>query len=284
MRESRTYGSGRGACHEMHVPTATQPPRVHHAARRRGGGVAARGARAAAERCGASACSCTRSRTMPRCRPASPRSAGAAGDWAGRTAATCGSSTAGREGDADDSQAWRRNWSRSQPDVIVAGGGAHAALAAKARPRTVPIVFVSRAIRSAGLVASLARPGGNVTGFSIVRIRAEPRNGWSCSRDRARRHARGGPSSIRAMPTGSSQLGDVQAAAPSLGREVSPVNCATPARSSAPSRPSRASRMAALIVTASRSSMSHRDLIIALAARHTLPAVYRYATSSQPAA
>ena len=48
MRESRTYGSGRGACHEMHVPTATQAPRVHHAARRRGGGMAARGARAAA--------------------------------------------------------------------------------------------------------------------------------------------------------------------------------------------------------------------------------------------
>ena len=36
MRESRTYGSGRGACHEMHVPTATAA-RVHHAARRRGG-------------------------------------------------------------------------------------------------------------------------------------------------------------------------------------------------------------------------------------------------------
>ena len=37
MRESRTYGSGRGACHEMHVPTATEAARVHHAARRRGG-------------------------------------------------------------------------------------------------------------------------------------------------------------------------------------------------------------------------------------------------------
>ena len=47
MRESRTYGSGRGACDETHVPTATTA-RVHHAARRRGGGVAARGARAAA--------------------------------------------------------------------------------------------------------------------------------------------------------------------------------------------------------------------------------------------
>src|SRR4051812_10596874 len=47
MRESRTYGSGRGACHEMHVPTATWAPRVHHAARRRGGFVAGWGARAA---------------------------------------------------------------------------------------------------------------------------------------------------------------------------------------------------------------------------------------------
>src|SRR5215469_6813842 len=45
MRESRTYGSVRGACDETHVPTATAA-RVHHAARRRGG-VAARGARAA---------------------------------------------------------------------------------------------------------------------------------------------------------------------------------------------------------------------------------------------
>ena len=47
MRESRTYGSVRGACDETHVPTATTA-RVHHAARRRGGGMAARGARAAA--------------------------------------------------------------------------------------------------------------------------------------------------------------------------------------------------------------------------------------------
>ena len=46
MRESRTYGSGRGACHEMHVPTATEAARVHHAARRCGGGMAAGGARA----------------------------------------------------------------------------------------------------------------------------------------------------------------------------------------------------------------------------------------------
>jgi hypothetical protein len=52
MRESRTYGSGRGACNETHVPTATrsnQAPHVHHAARRRGGLVAVRGGRAAGD-------------------------------------------------------------------------------------------------------------------------------------------------------------------------------------------------------------------------------------------
>src|SRR5438093_2577054 len=43
MRESRTYGSVRGACDETHVPTATKA-RIHHASRRRGGRVAARGA------------------------------------------------------------------------------------------------------------------------------------------------------------------------------------------------------------------------------------------------
>src|ERR1700757_345965 len=48
MRESRTYGSVRGACDETHVPTATDAPRFHHIARRRGGCVPARGAGAAA--------------------------------------------------------------------------------------------------------------------------------------------------------------------------------------------------------------------------------------------
>src|SRR5262249_14049701 len=55
MRESRTYGSVRGARDETHVPTATTP-RVHHAARRRGGRVAARGARAAAGHAGSRLC------------------------------------------------------------------------------------------------------------------------------------------------------------------------------------------------------------------------------------
>ena len=62
--------------------------------------------------------------------------------------------------------------------------------------------------------------------------------------------------------------------APSLRLEVNPVNCATPAKSSALSRRSRALRNGGLIVTASGSASLHRDLIVTLAARHKLPAVY----------
>src|SRR4029077_2442549 len=51
MRESRTYGSGRGACDETHVPTATKAE-IHHATRQRGGCVAARGAGAAPDDAG----------------------------------------------------------------------------------------------------------------------------------------------------------------------------------------------------------------------------------------
>src|SRR5262249_21028956 len=53
MRESRTYGSGRGASDETHVPTATPAARVHHAAGRRGGRVAAGGALATSQDAGA---------------------------------------------------------------------------------------------------------------------------------------------------------------------------------------------------------------------------------------
>jgi ABC-type uncharacterized transport system substrate-binding protein len=54
-------------------------------------------------------------------------------------------------------------------DVIVAGGGAQAALAAKKATRTLPIVFAATADPvGSGLVSSLARPGGNVTGLSLI--------------------------------------------------------------------------------------------------------------------
>jgi ABC-type uncharacterized transport system substrate-binding protein len=57
---------------------------------------------------------------------------------------------------------------RLNPDVIVAGGGTPAARAAKQATSTTPIVIFATDAVAAGFVASLARPGGNVTGFSIL--------------------------------------------------------------------------------------------------------------------
>ena len=76
----------------------------------------------------------------------------------------------------------RRNWSRSAPDVIfslMAPGRTEPLLQAT---RAVPIVFRSRSDPvGAGFVESLARPGGNATGFMHVRVQPELRNGWNCS-------------------------------------------------------------------------------------------------------
>ena len=74
---------------------------------------------------------------------------------------------------------------------------------------------------------------------------------------------------------GIGQFGAIQAVAPSVGVDLRPIDCATPTRSSAPSRRLRATSNGGLIVTAAGGG-AHRDLIITLAARHTLPAVYSF--------
>ena len=74
--------------------------------------------------------------------------------------------------------------------------------------------------------------------------------------------------------TGTSQYAVIQAVAPLLRMEVIPINVRDARRSSAPSRHSHAPRYGGLIVTASALALVHRELLIALAARHRLPAVY----------
>ena len=140
--------------------------RVHHAARRRGGCVAARGARAAG-RAGAAhrrapARSCGRCRNF---KPASGRFCRGCSNRAGPSAATCGSTLVGPTANADDIRRHAAELVALAPDVILAHG------ASTVRPllqatRTVPIVFpVAGDPVGAGFVDSLARPGGNATGF-----------------------------------------------------------------------------------------------------------------------
>ena len=113
--------------------------------------------------------------------------AGAAAIGLDRSAATCGSTRAGPRAMPSAIRRYAAELVALAPDVILAAGASTAGGHCCRRPARVPIVFahVGDPV-GAGFVDSLARPGGNVTGFHDVRIRHERRNGWSCS-SRSRR-------------------------------------------------------------------------------------------------
>ena len=173
--------------------------RVHHAARRRGGGVAARGARAAARADAAHRrAHCPRRGRSGISGPRRGVPAGAGSSRAGPSAATCGSTRRWADGQCRRAFAdTRRNWPRSRRTSSwrVAAPPCGPLLQAT---RTVPIVFALVADPvGAGFVDSLARPGGNVTGFMPVRIQHQREMAGAAQADRAGRDARGGPSRCR---------------------------------------------------------------------------------------
>ena len=136
------------------------------------------------------------------------------------------------------------------PDVILANGASAVGPLLQAT-RTVPIVFpVVADPVGAGFVDSLARPGGNATGFMSFEYSLSGK--WlELLKQIAPGVTRAAVLRDPAGPPGIGQFGVIQAAAPSLGVEVARSTCATPARSSAPSRHSRARSNGGLIVTAS---------------------------------
>jgi putative ABC transport system substrate-binding protein len=142
--------------------------------------------------------------------------------------------------------------------------------------RTVPIVFpVVGDPVAAGFVDTLARPGGNVTGFMTVEYSMAAK--WlELLKETAPGVTRVAVLRNPAVPTGIGQFGIIQAAAPSLKVEVNPVNMRDAGEiERAVAAFARASN-GGLIVTSGGFSNLHRDLIVTLAARHRLPAVYPY--------
>ena len=176
-------------------------------------------------------------------------------------------------GNADNIRKHAAELASLAPDLILAAGAAVVGPLLQAT-RTVPIVFVVVPDPvGAGFVDSLARPGGNATGFITYE--------YSISAKWLELLKQIAPSVKRAavlrdpdISTGIGQFGAVQAVAPSLGMEVIPVNVRDAGEIeralAAFARPSNGG----LIVTASALVVIHRDLIIALAARHKLPAVF----------
>ena len=140
--------------------------------------------------------------------------------------------------------------------------------------RTVPIVFVQVTDPvGAGFVESLARPGGNATGFIAFEYGISGK--WlELLKEIAPRVTRAAVLRDPAIPGGIGQLGAIQSAAPSFGVEVEPGQRARRRRDRARYHGFRASPNGGLIVTGSALAVVHRDLIVTLAARHRLPAVY----------
>jgi len=128
------------------------------------------------------------------------------------------------------------------PDIILASGTLSLAAMQQAS-RSVPIVFAAVADPvGGGFVDSLARPGGNVTGFLLFEYSLSGK--WlELLKQIAPRVTRAAVLRNAANPAGNAQFGAIQAVAPSLGIEVSPINMRTPARSNGRSRPLPAPRM-----------------------------------------
>ena len=159
------------------------------------------------------------------------------------------------------------------PDVILAHGSATVRPLAQAT-RTVPIVFpVAVDPVGAGFVASLARPGGNVTGFMVTDYSVGGK--WlELLKQIAPGTTRAGVLRDSSQGSGISQFAAIQAVAPSLGMEVRPMAVGNAGEIEEAIKAFASASNGGLIVTYGAWAFSHRDLVITLAARYKLPAVY----------
>jgi putative ABC transport system substrate-binding protein len=159
------------------------------------------------------------------------------------------------------------------PDVILAHGASSLAPLLQVT-RTVPIVFPTASDPvGGGFVDSLARPGGNATGFMSFE--------YSLAGKWLELLKQIAPSVMRAaiirdptIPTGIGQFGVIQAMAPLLGVEVKPINIRDADEIEHVVEAFARSPNGGLIVTAAAAATLHGDLIVMLASRHKLPAVY----------
>jgi putative tryptophan/tyrosine transport system substrate-binding protein len=159
------------------------------------------------------------------------------------------------------------------PDVILANGSVAVGPLLEAT-RTVPIVFVIVPDPvGGGFVDNLARPGGNATGFLQFEYGLSGK--WlELLKQIAPGVTRAAIMRDPTSPTGTGQFGAIQSVAPALGVDISPLGMSNaPEIERAVGAFARAPN-GGLIVTGSALAQLHGDLIITLAARHKLPAVY----------
>jgi putative ABC transport system substrate-binding protein len=174
---------------------------------------------------------------------------------------------------ADDIRKYAAELVALAPDVILAAGNAPVERLLQAS-RTVPIVFaiVLDPVGS-GFVDSLSQPGGNATGFMQFEYGLTAK--WlELLKQVAPGVTRAAVLRDSAVASGIGQFAVIQSVAPSVGVEVSPINGRDASGIEHAIAAFARTSNGGLIVTSSALAGVHRDLIIALAARHKLPAVY----------
>jgi putative ABC transport system substrate-binding protein len=167
------------------------------------------------------------------------------------------------------------------PDIILASSTLSVA-AVRQSSRSIPIVFTSVSDPvGAGIVESIAKPGGNATGFMLAEYSVGGK--WldllkqlapEVKRVAVVRHSDN--------PAGIAQFGAIQSAAASLGVVATPIDVQDASEIDRSIAAFARSPNGGIIVTGSAIATIHRELIISLAARHRLPAVYtdRFAVAS----
>jgi putative ABC transport system substrate-binding protein len=176
-------------------------------------------------------------------------------------------------GSADDTRKYAAELVALAPDVIFAAGAAGVEPLRRVT-RTVPIVFVMVPDPvGAGFVNSLARPGGNVTGFTVFDYSIAAK--WlALLKEIAPNTTRAAVLRDPAITGGIGQWAAIQSVSSAMGIEVTPISLLDAGEMENAVTDFTHSPNGGLIVTGSALTVVRRDLIIALAARYRLPAVY----------
>jgi putative tryptophan/tyrosine transport system substrate-binding protein len=169
---------------------------------------------------------------------------------------------------------WRLIWHAEQVAVIVATGGEPTPQEAKAATQTIPIVFTANGdpVRD-GLVASLNRPGGNVTGITIFGGVAVTKR-LQLMRELMPKAATIAYLMNQNSPNGEIEMRAAQVAANSLGQQMPVLGASNEREIDMAFAAMVQQRADALVVASDALFFSRRDQLVSLAARHGIPAIY----------
>jgi len=178
-------------------------------------------------------------------------------------------------GDVDRARRYAAELVALSPDVILVAGGAQLRPLLQAT-RNIPVVFVQVTDPvGGGFVDSLSRPGGNVTGFTVFEFDVSAK--WvELLKQIAPRTTRVGIFRDPTNPAGTGLFGALQAVAPQFGVEVVPLGLRDASEIERAALSFAGIPNGGLIVTPSGLAIVNRALIVALATRHKLPAIYPF--------